>query len=133
LLLLFYLYLCKFIYASPIVTWLRIRSEHPLTLERLFAEARKIFIHIKLIFMDTFTDADREEGTEAKAIESQTAKIPSDVFLWSPVASMTASLVLKVTGHKHTALFVGQWAAPFLMLGIYNKIVTTQGHDQVNS
>jgi hypothetical protein len=27
------------------------------------------------------------------------------------------------------ALFVGQWAAPFLQLGIYNKIVKTQGYD----
>jgi hypothetical protein len=27
------------------------------------------------------------------------------------------------------ALFVGQWAAPFLLLGIYNKMVKQHGSD----
>ena len=27
------------------------------------------------------------------------------------------------------ALFVGQWAAPFLILGIYNKLVKLHGSD----
>ncbi len=70
-----------------------------------------------------------KEGTVAASIEKQTAKLPSDVFLWASLASMGASLTLKCMGLKHTALFVGQWAAPFLLLGIYNKIVKTQGHD----
>jgi len=30
------------------------------------------------------------------------------------------------------ALFIGQWAAPFLLLGIYNKIVKTSGHDMTS-
>jgi hypothetical protein len=29
----------------------------------------------------------------------------------------------------HHALFVGQWAAPFLLLGIYNKMVKQHGSD----
>jgi hypothetical protein len=33
-------------------------------------------------------------------------------------------------GRKHDALFVGQWAAPFLLLGIYNKLVKVAGHDK---
>ena len=31
---------------------------------------------------------------------------------------------------KHDALWVGQWAAPFLLLGVYNKIVKVAGHDK---
>ena len=27
------------------------------------------------------------------------------------------------------ALFIGQWAAPFLILGIYNKLVKQHGSD----
>jgi hypothetical protein len=27
---------------------------------------------------------------------------------------------------------VGQWAAPFLLLGIYNKLIKLEGHDQEN-
>jgi hypothetical protein len=70
-----------------------------------------------------------KEGKVAKAIEEQTAKLPSDVFLWAAVGSMAISLTLKCMKHKHGALFVGQWAAPFLLLGLYNKIVKVEGHD----
>ncbi|WP_235853945.1 hypothetical protein [Mucilaginibacter terrenus] len=65
----------------------------------------------------------------AKAIEQQTAKLPSDLFLWAALASMGASAVLKVTSKPHTALFVGQWAAPFLLLGLYNKLVKVEGSE----
>jgi hypothetical protein len=75
-------------------------------------------------------NGDKREGPLAKAIEEQTAKLPSDTFLWASGVSMAASLVLKIMGHKHIALFVGQWAAPFLLLGIYNKIVKVAGHDE---
>lgn len=72
---------------------------------------------------------DHTEGPVAKAIESQTSKMPSDWFLWASLASMAASASLKMMGKNHTALFVGQWAAPFLLLGLYNKLVKQQGHD----
>lgn len=71
----------------------------------------------------------RKEGKVAKAIETQTAKIPSDVFLWSALGSMAISLGLKLAGKNDKALFVGQWAAPFLLLGVYNKLVKLEGHD----
>jgi hypothetical protein len=70
-----------------------------------------------------------KEGPVATAIENQTAKIPSDVFLWAALGSIGVSLVLKVRGSRHNALFVGQWAAPFLLLGIYNKLVKQLGND----
>lgn len=81
--------------------------------------------------MDT-TKNNHGEGKIAKTIEDQTAKIPSDVFLWAALGSMATSATLKCLGKNHTALFVGQWAAPFLLLGIYNKIVKTEGHDQAD-
>lgn len=73
---------------------------------------------------------ERREGTVAKEIESQTAKIPSDVFLWTSLGIMAASLTLKIFKKDHIALFVGQWAAPFLLLGTYNKLVKLGGHDK---
>lgn len=72
---------------------------------------------------------DHSEGPVAKAIENQTSKLPSDVFLWAALGSMAASATLKCLGKDKSALFVGQWAAPFLLLGVYNKIVKTEGHD----
>ena len=82
--------------------------------------------------MDTnvLTNTRHREGRVAKKIEEQTAKLPSDTFLWAAVAAMGVSLTLKMIGKKHTALFIGQWVAPFLLFGIYNKIVKTEGHDK---
>lgn len=73
---------------------------------------------------------EQKEGAWTKAIEAQTAKIPSTVFLCASIITMATSLTLKCLGKKHSALFMGQWAAPFLLLGIYNKIVKTEGHDK---
>lgn len=73
---------------------------------------------------------DHSEGPVAKAIEKQTAKLPSDLFLWAAAGSMAASATLKCLGRDKSALFVGQWAAPFLLLGIYNKIVKVEGSDK---
>ena len=74
-------------------------------------------------------DENYQEGPVATAIERQTAKIPSDVFLWAAIGSMATSLTFKCMGRKHDALFFGQWAAPFLVLGLYNKLVKLEGHD----
>jgi hypothetical protein len=74
---------------------------------------------------------DHTEGPIAKTIESQTSKLPSDLFLWTALGSIAVSAALKATGHKHAALFLGQWVAPFLLLGIYNKLVKQQGHDHI--
>lgn len=67
------------------------------------------------------------EGPVAEAIEQQTSKIPSDLFLWAALGSMGVSLALKIQGENNKALFVGQWAAPFLILGLYNKLVKLEG------
>jgi hypothetical protein len=72
---------------------------------------------------------EHKEGKVAKAIEEQTAKLPSDAFLWASVASMAASLTFKILKKDHMAVFIGQWAAPFLLFGIYNKIVKVAGSD----
>jgi hypothetical protein len=72
---------------------------------------------------------EHKEGKVATAIEEQTAKLPSDIFLWAALGSMAISAGLQIAGVKSKSLFVGQWAAPFLLLGVYNKLVKQQGHD----
>lgn len=74
---------------------------------------------------------EHKEGPVAKAIEKQTAKLPSDAFLWISVGVMVASAVLQFTRKKHWSLFVGEWAAPLLIMGLYNKLVKVEGHDQL--
>lgn len=64
-----------------------------------------------------------------KAVEKETAAIPSMVYLGAAALTTGISIALKMSGCRHTGLMVGQWTAPLLILGIYNKIVKTEGHD----
>ena len=75
------------------------------------------------------TNPAHKEGQVATKLEQQTAKVPSDVYLYASLASMVASLILKILDKNNEALFVGQWAPSFLLLGIYNKLVKQLGHD----
>ena len=88
--------------------------------------------------METFETDHRVRPGEAQEdqvtamMESFSSKLPSSFFLGAAVASILGSLTLKLTGKDHHALFVGQWAAPFLLLGIYNKMVKQHGSDAVS-
>jgi len=79
--------------------------------------------------METDVEEHRE-GEVAKAIEHETAKLPSDLFLWAACGSIVGSLGLQATGRRHLALFVGQWVPTLLILGLYNKIVKVAGSDR---
>lgn len=74
-------------------------------------------------------DNQHSEGEVTKKIEDQTAKLPSDTFLWAAIGSMAVSLALQIAGSEKRSLFIGQWAAPFLLFGVYNKLVKQLGHD----
>jgi hypothetical protein len=63
------------------------------------------------------------------AIESQTSKIPSFGYLAAAFGAITASAILKIVGKDDWAIFVGQWPAAFLLLGVYNKLVKQHGSD----
>ena len=69
------------------------------------------------------------EGQLARTIEQQTAKLPSDTYLWAAGGAIVASAILQLTGKSKASLFVGQWVAPFLLFGVYNKIVKVAGSD----
>lgn len=77
--------------------------------------------------------ASHTEGKIARTIENQTAKLPSDTFLWLAVGAMGTSLMLHFSGRKAESLFVGQWPAAFLLFGVYNKLVKVAGSDQFRS
>lgn len=70
-----------------------------------------------------------KEGKITVAIEKQTSRVPSGVYLAASLTTMVASFALKCCGKDRTSLFIGQWATPFLIMGLYNKIVKTEGHD----
>ena len=72
---------------------------------------------------------EHREGMLARTIEQQTAKIPSDAWLWAAVGSMGLSLALELSGKEKTANFVGHWVPTLLIFGLYNKMVKLQGSD----
>ena len=78
--------------------------------------------------MEPTTIGQREDRFTG-AIESQTSKAPSSLFLGLALGSIAASFVLKIVRKDDWALFVGQWAAPFLIMGNYNKMVKQHGSD----
>ena len=62
-----------------------------------------------------------QEDRFTGAIESQTSKVPSSGYLAAAFGAIALSAVLKLAGKDDWALFVGQWPAPFLLMGVYNK------------
>jgi len=85
------------------------------------------------------TPADRQEaqqhseGRVARAIEYQTARLPSDTFLWAAIGSMAAAALFQLRDEKHLSLFIGQWAAPLMLMGLYNKLVKVAGSDRTQA
>ncbi len=74
---------------------------------------------------------DVEEDQVTSLLESYSAQLPSSFFLGAAGASIVGSLIAKIQDRDDLALFIGQWAAPFLLLGIYNKMVKQHGSDAV--
>jgi hypothetical protein len=72
-----------------------------------------------------------QEDQITASIEKFTAQIPSSVYLAAALASMAVSVTFQVQKKNDLALFIGQWAAPFLILGVYNKMVKQHGSDAV--
>jgi hypothetical protein len=69
------------------------------------------------------------EGPVGRAVEQYASKVPSDIFFWAAAGSIATSLALKMAKRNHEALFVGQWAPTFLLLGLFNKLVKSSSSD----
>ena len=72
---------------------------------------------------------EHEEGEVTKLLEQYTSQFPSGFYLSLALGSMALSLYLRMRKREHDALFVGQWAPAFLLIGMYNKMVKLQGSD----
>lgn len=80
------------------------------------------------VYQATVVERDQHaEGPIARLIEQQTAKLPSDVFLFASLTAMGVSLYAELTGRREMSRFVGQWAPTLLILGVYNKLVKLIG------
>jgi hypothetical protein len=90
----------------------------------------------------------QREGPVARKIERQTAKLPSDLFLWAAGGAILLSLGAQIVGtirgnrfmgarlgglevSQPLAGFIGSWVPSLLLLGVYNKIVKVAGSDRL--
>lgn len=74
---------------------------------------------------------DHSEGAMTRSAEYQMARLPSDVWLGAALGSIGLALYFKLSGRRDDSLFVGQWAAPILLLGVYMKLVKIGGSDRL--
>jgi len=77
----------------------------------------------------------QREGRIARAIETRTARLPSDTFLWAGIGSLLFAGYCQMRerpSKRQMGLFVGQLAAPLLLMGLYNKIVKVAGSDRAS-
>jgi hypothetical protein len=63
----------------------------------------------------------RTEDQFTKSIEKYTGAIPSSAFLGVAIGAMALSLAMQIGG---------QWVPTWLIIGLYNKLVKLEGHDQ---
>ena len=70
------------------------------------------------------------EDEVTKTIEKYTAAVPSSAYLAVAVGAMGASLLFQLAGRGKWGNFIAQWVPTWLILGLYNKIVKLEGHDQ---
>ena len=69
------------------------------------------------------------EGELTRAIETQTAKIPSIAFLNLAVGSMALSAVTAlIFGKRQLGTFFGLWVPSLMLIGVYNKLVKMEAH-----
>jgi hypothetical protein len=72
---------------------------------------------------------EHEEGQITKLVEQYTSQIPSGFYLGLAIGSIGLSLLYKLRRNNGDALFFGQWVTPFLLMGVYNKLVKLEGSD----
>lgn len=64
--------------------------------------------------------------------DAQEHREASDVWLWAAFAAISVSMLFHGTGKREDGHFVGQWVAPLLLFGVYNKLVKIGGSDRTS-
>ena len=70
------------------------------------------------------------EDSVTKSIEHYTSAIPSSAFLGVALGAIGIALVAQSAGRGKWGNFIAQWVPTLLILGVYNKLVKVEGHDQ---
>jgi hypothetical protein len=57
-----------------------------------------------------------------RRVANRVESVDRETFLLGALASVGASLTLRLLGRTHDALFVGQWAPTLLLAGLYTTL-----------
>ena len=79
---------------------------------------------------ERMTNPDMTEDSLTKNIERYTAAVPSSAYLAVALAAIGLSLAAQLSGKGKWGNFIAQWVPTWLILGLYNKVVKTEGHDR---
>jgi hypothetical protein len=85
--------------------------------------------------MENYQTAINAQPTEdrfTKTVEEYTASLPSSAYLGVAAAAMGVSLLFQMTGQGKWGNFIAQWVPTWLIIGLYNKMVKLEGHDQTD-
>jgi hypothetical protein len=74
----------------------------------------------------------KTEDQFTKSVEEYTAAIPSSAYLAVALGAMALSLTFQATGQGKWGNFIAQWVPTWLIIGVYNKLVKLEGHDQAD-
>jgi hypothetical protein len=91
--------------------------------------------HSKEGIMETYQGTQTPSKTEdefTKSVEHYTAAIPSSAYLGVAIGAMALSLAFQAAGQGKWGNFIAQWVPTWLIIGVYNKLVKLEGHDQTD-
>jgi hypothetical protein len=76
------------------------------------------------------TDEKGMEDRFTRSVEAYTSRIPSSAYLGIAIGAMALSIACQAMGRGKWGNFIAQWVPTWLIIGVYNKIVKLEGHDQ---
>lgn len=55
--------------------------------------------------------------------------IPASTYIYAMLGSILASAAMYLLGRRHTALFIGEWAPTFAVVGLFYKLLRPPGRN----
>lgn len=97
---------------APVVRYL---SQSKCVSWRHFAKAFLPYIQLGVAVALFKTDVERSPT-------AVTESVPEETWFWAAIVSIGLSLMMKLLGRDNLSLFIGQWPATFLLLGLYRRL-----------
>jgi hypothetical protein len=72
---------------------------------------------------DTFDSGASSRQGPQRTFFRVTDNIPEEAWYWAAVGSIGVSALLRLTGHAHWSLFVGQWPPTMILFALYHRLL----------